>query len=101
MTTGSGAPPKTGWAKLVPELRVSDFVASIEPWRNRLGFALTYQRPEEAFAYLERPEGAQIMLRQRDGKWETAPLEGSAKSSCWTRTAIWSWSRMISVSSHY
>jgi len=75
MTTGSGAPPKTGWAKLVPELLVSDFVASIEFWRDRLGFALAYQRPEEAFAYLERPEGAQIMLRQRDGKWETAPLD--------------------------
>jgi catechol 2,3-dioxygenase-like lactoylglutathione lyase family enzyme len=74
MTTGSDAPPKTGWAKLVPELLVSDIAASLEFWCNRLGFAIAYQRPEEAFAYLERPEGAQIMLSQRSGKWETAPL---------------------------
>jgi catechol 2,3-dioxygenase-like lactoylglutathione lyase family enzyme len=75
MTTGLGAPPKTGWAKLVPELLVSDIVASLEFWRDRLGFAIAYQRPEPAFAYLERPEGAQIMLCQRSGNWETAPLE--------------------------
>ena len=69
-----GSPPKTGWAKLVPELLVSDVVASLAFWRDRLGFAVAYQRPEQSFVYLERPEGAQIMLRQRDGKWETAPL---------------------------
>ena len=39
-----------------------------------LGFEIAYQRPEEGFAYLERPEGAQIMLCQRSGNWETAPL---------------------------
>jgi hypothetical protein len=68
-------PPKTGWAKLVPELLVSDIGASLEFWCNRLGFAIAYQRPKEAFAYLERPEGAQIMLSQRSGKWQTAPLD--------------------------
>ena len=75
MTTGLGAPPKAGWAKLVPELLVSDIAASLEFWRDRLGFAIAYQRSEPAFAYLERPEGAQIMLCQRSGNWETAPLE--------------------------
>ena len=75
ITTELGAPPKTGWAKLVPELLVSDIGASMEFWCDRLGFAIAYQRPEEAFAYLERPEGAQIMLSQRSGKWETAPLD--------------------------
>jgi catechol 2,3-dioxygenase-like lactoylglutathione lyase family enzyme len=75
MMTGSGAPPKTGWAKLVPELFVSDIAASIEFWCYHLGFAIAYERPEEAFAYLERPDGAQIMLSQRSGKWETAPLD--------------------------
>ena len=75
MTTGLGEPPKTGWAKLVPELLVSDIVASVEFWCDRLGFAVAYRRPEEAFAYLERPEGAQIMLAQRSGKWETGSLE--------------------------
>ena len=71
----SGGPPKTGWAKLVPELLVSDIGTSLEFWCDRLGFAILYRRPEEAFAYLERPEGAQIMLAQRSGTWETAPLD--------------------------
>jgi len=73
--TGLGAPPRSGWAKLVPELLVSDIGVSIEFWCDRLGFAIAYRRPEDAFAYLERPEGAQIMLSQRGGKWETAPLD--------------------------
>jgi hypothetical protein len=75
MTKASGAPPETGWAKLVPEPLVSDIAASVEFWRDRLGFVIAYQQPLEAFAYLERPEGAQIMLCQRSGKWETAPLD--------------------------
>ena len=74
MTIGE-APPKAGWATLVPELLVSDIGASTEFWCDRFGFAIAYRRPEEAFAYLERPEGAQIMLTERSGKWETAPLE--------------------------
>ena len=60
MTTGLGEPSKTGWAKLVPERLVSDIGVSMEFWCDRLGFAVAYQRPAEAFAYLERPEGAQI-----------------------------------------
>ena len=70
-----GGPPRTGWAKLVPELLVSDIGASLAFWCDRLGFAIAYQRSDEAFAYLERPEGAQIMLSQRSGKWETAALD--------------------------
>lgn len=69
-----GSPPKTGWAKLVPELLVSDIAASLAFWRDRLGFKIAYQRPEQGFVYLERPEGGQIMLCQRSGNWETAPL---------------------------
>src|SRR5215469_15852439 len=75
MSMGFGTPPKTGWAKLVPELLVSDIGTSIEFWCDRLGFKIAYQRPEEKFTYLERPEGAQIMLSQRSGKWETGPLD--------------------------
>jgi hypothetical protein len=41
----------------------------------RLGFAIAYQRPEEKFIYQERAEGAQIMLSQRSGKWETELLD--------------------------
>jgi hypothetical protein len=36
---GLGAPRKAGWAKLVPELLVSDIGTSTEFWCARLGFA--------------------------------------------------------------
>ena len=70
----NGRPPKTGWAKLTPEILVSDLAASGAFWLDLMGFEIAYQRPEEKFAFLERPEGAQIMLSQRSGKWETAPM---------------------------
>ena len=40
-----------------------------------MSFTVAYQRPAEKFVYLERPEGIQIMLCERSGKWETAELE--------------------------
>jgi catechol 2,3-dioxygenase-like lactoylglutathione lyase family enzyme len=70
-----GAPPRSGWARLAPELLVEDIAISLRFWRDRLGFAIAYQRPEERFVYLEHPDGAQIMLSQRTGRWETAPME--------------------------
>lgn len=70
-----GAPPKAGWAKLVSELLVEDINVSLSFWRDLLGFEISYQRPGQGFVYLERPEGAQIMLCERSGKWETAALE--------------------------
>src|SRR5258708_39388646 len=70
-----GTPPWSGWARLVPELLVEDIAASLPFWRDLLGFAIAYQRPEDRFVYLERPGGAQIMLCQRSGRWETAALD--------------------------
>ena len=70
-----GKPPKGGWSKLVPELLVSDIAVSKKFWCEVLGFTIAYQRPAEKFMYLERPEGIQIMLCERSGKWETAELE--------------------------
>lgn len=75
MSADEGAPPKTGWPKLMVELLVSDLPASRAFWEGRLGFSVAYQRPEQGFVYLERPEGAQVMLHQRSGVWETGPLE--------------------------
>jgi catechol 2,3-dioxygenase-like lactoylglutathione lyase family enzyme len=66
------APPRSGWAQMVPELLVSDLGASLDFWRGRLGFRIAYSR--DGFVYLERPEGAQIMLCQRDGTFETGPM---------------------------
>jgi len=75
MAIDYGRPPKGGFAKLVSELLVEDIRKSLRFWREALGFEISYQRPEHGFAYLERPEGAQIMLCERSGKWETATLE--------------------------
>jgi len=70
-----GAPPKSGWAKLCCELLVEDFETSRTFWVDTLGFTVAYQRLEQHFAYLERPEGAQIMICQRSGIWETGAME--------------------------
>ncbi|MCD2174770.1 VOC family protein [Rhizobium sp. C4] len=75
MATDNGQPPRGGFAGLVPELLVVDIEASLRFWIDGLGFTIAYQRTESKFAYLERPEGAQIMLCQRWGKWETGPME--------------------------
>ena len=72
----NGAPPKSGFAALKPEILVTDFLKSLDHWCEIFGFDIAYQRPDEKFAYLERKEGAQIMLSQRhdDQKWETDAL---------------------------
>lgn len=75
MQSDFGAPPRTGWADVVSELLVSDIGQSIAFWRDVLGFAIAYERPDEGFAYLERSDGPQIMLHERCGVWETGPLE--------------------------
>jgi len=63
--------------RLVPELAVSDLMASLRFWIEIAGFSIAYQRPEEGFAMLER-DGARVMLEQPDRAartWETGPLE--------------------------
>ena len=75
MSEEFGAAPRHGWAKLVPELHVNDLAASLAFWREVLGFAIAYQRPAERFVYLEHPEGHQVMLCARHGRFETGPLE--------------------------
>ncbi len=77
MTTADdfGRPPRDGWAKLVPELYVEDIGASLDFWCRLLGFSVAYQRPCEDFAYLEHPDGPQIMLCQRCESWETGPMQ--------------------------
>ncbi len=64
-------------AELVPELLVSDFVQSLKFYTEVLGFKQLYERPEEAFTYLNR-NGAQIMIVQHDTEddrsWAAAEL---------------------------
>ncbi|WP_341915690.1 VOC family protein [Ferrovibrio terrae] len=75
MTDPYGGPPRSGWPRLMVELLVQDFTISLSFWRDVLGFGIAYQRPVERFVYLEHPDGAQIMLCQRHGQWETGPLQ--------------------------
>lgn len=69
-----GSPPATGWASLVCELLVQNLEKSLPFWQEVLGFGCAYRRPEQKFVYLERPDGAQIMLCERAGNYETAEL---------------------------
>jgi catechol 2,3-dioxygenase-like lactoylglutathione lyase family enzyme len=74
VSASRNAPPKTGWAKIVTELHVADLDASLAFWRNIIGFEIAFGREEEKFVYLEHPEGQQIMLCQRHGRFETGPM---------------------------
>jgi catechol 2,3-dioxygenase-like lactoylglutathione lyase family enzyme len=60
---------------MVAELHVNDLAGSLLFWRDILGFRTAFERTEEHFVYLEHPEGQQIMLCQRHGRFETGPLD--------------------------
>jgi len=62
------------WSRLVPELLVSDFDVSLSFYTEVLGFTVSYDRPEDRFAFLDM-EGAQLMIEQADGTWLTGPME--------------------------
>jgi len=74
MRTDRSAPLKTGWAKMVTELHVNNLEASLGFWTDIIGFEIAYRRENENFVYLEHPEGQQIMLCQRHGRFETGPM---------------------------
>lgn len=73
-SVGTGQAPADGFAALVPELSVSDIGASLAFWRGVLGFAVAYDRPAARFAYLVRGR-VQLMLCERNGRWETGAME--------------------------
>lgn len=60
----------------MPELLVSDAARSIEFWCGLCGFRVSYQRPEEGFAYISLGS-AHVMLEQQGvgRNWITGPLE--------------------------
>ncbi|MCL2446215.1 MAG: VOC family protein [Oscillospiraceae bacterium] len=59
---------------LIPELSVSDLVASKKFYLDTLGFTLEYERVENQFAFVSYGD-AQIMLEQVNGHWATGELE--------------------------
>ena len=62
-------------AKLVVELLVSVFAQNLKFYTEVLGFKRFYDRPEEAFAYLDR-DGAQIMIVQHEAGDERSWIAG-------------------------
>jgi catechol 2,3-dioxygenase-like lactoylglutathione lyase family enzyme len=64
------------FARLVPELLVTNINESLRFWRDVCGFQVAFDRPDEGFAYLDL-DGAQVMLeeRGRNRNWITGPLE--------------------------
>jgi catechol 2,3-dioxygenase-like lactoylglutathione lyase family enzyme len=58
----------------VPELAVTDLGKSLGFWCGPLGFTVAYDRPVARFAYLVR-EGVQVMLCERNGRWEPAAMD--------------------------
>lgn len=72
---GIGTPPVGGWAMGMTEMMVTDYAVSYRFWTEVLGFQRAFERPQMKLACLQRPEGAQVMIYQRDGDWETGPMD--------------------------
>ena len=53
------------FARLVPELIITNLTSSLIFWRDMCGFRVAYDRPEEGFAFMDL-DGAQVMLEERD-----------------------------------
>lgn len=70
-----GAPPKSGFSAMAIELIISNYERTMAFWTGPMGFAVCYTRSAMKFAYLEHPDGAQMMFYERDGDWETGDFE--------------------------
>ncbi|CAN1549016.1 hypothetical protein MCELHM10_02095 [Paracoccaceae bacterium] len=71
---GTGAPPAR-WAALMAEMMVEDYPVSLAFWTDVLGFVPAFTRPAQKLACLVHPDGAQVMIYQRDGDWETGVMQ--------------------------
>ena len=60
--------------KLIPEIGVKDIRKSLHFYVDSLGFKLEYERKESKFAFLSY-NGAQIMIEELNGNWDTGELE--------------------------
>jgi catechol 2,3-dioxygenase-like lactoylglutathione lyase family enzyme len=60
---------------LMAEMMVTDYPVSLAFWTGVLGFGIAFERPAQKLACLVHPDGAQVMVYQRDGDWETGTME--------------------------
>ena len=63
------------WQKMVPEIDVSDFAASLDFYTRVLGFKVLFARHDPEFAYLELEELQFMLSEYRESGWVVAPLE--------------------------
>ncbi|WP_237448837.1 VOC family protein [Pantoea sp. Seng] len=62
------------WNRMVPELTVTDFTASLHFYTDVMGFQIMVRRSDPEFAYINLGE-AQLMLEQFHAEgWNTAEL---------------------------
>lgn len=71
---GTGSAPRH-WSPLIAEMMVQDYSRALAFWTGPMGFVPLFTRPAQKLACLEHPGGAQVMIYQRDGDWETGPME--------------------------
>ena len=70
---GNGAAPDK-WNMLIIEMMVGDYPKTLAWWTGPLGFGVVFERPAQKLSLLQHPDGAQIMIYERDGDWETGPI---------------------------
>lgn len=71
---GIGHPPSP-WSAMIAEFMVTDYDRTLAFWTGPMGFSVAFQRPDQRLACVTRPEGAQVMFYERDGDWETGPMQ--------------------------
>ncbi len=71
---GEGSPPAI-WNHLICEMMVRDYPASLAWWTGLVGMQPVFTRPAQKLALLQHPDGAQVMIYERDGDWETGTME--------------------------
>lgn len=71
---GQGKAPAQ-WNGLVAEMMVSHYPTSLAWWTALVGMTPVFTRPEQKLAFLQHRDGAQVMIYERDGDWEVAPMD--------------------------
>ncbi len=56
-------------------MMVQHYPTSFDWWTGPLGMQPVFTRPAQKLALLQHPDGAQAMIYERDGDWETGVME--------------------------
>ena len=78
---------KIVWQKMVPELDVSNFSASLAFYTDILGFKVLHARRDPEFVYLEQEHLQLMLMQEKDKHWLGGTLEnltGAASIFRWS-----------------